>query len=207
MYENIYFKNVTYNSHCFFHFAQMIRRKLISSGLALVKLNKLNVEILRNVEALCFIEIKNIGKFKKIIIDNLSKVNNNKNFITYLNNYIFKLNPNDYNFCKLINYCKENNKDKFLEKIYTSNNISESINSKINYNLPKKSTNNFSFLNSISKFLLNENNCINQNKTIIRTDFITKTFLKFIDDKEFNKNLHWIEYEEFSEIQKEELKI
>lgn len=99
MYENIYFKNVTYNSHCFFHFAQMIRRKLISSGLALVKLNKLNVEILRNVEALCFIEIKNIGKFKKIIIDNLSKVNNNKNFITYLNNYIFKLNPNDYNFC------------------------------------------------------------------------------------------------------------
>ena len=109
------------------------------------------------------LKLKILENLKKIIIDNLSKVNNNKNFITYINKYIFKLNPNYYNFCKLIIYCKNNNKDKFLEKIYTSNNISESINSKINYNLPKKSTNNFSFLNSISKFLLNENNCKNQN--------------------------------------------
>ena len=41
IYENIYFKNITYNSHCFFHFAQMIRRKLISSGLASWKIKQI----------------------------------------------------------------------------------------------------------------------------------------------------------------------
>ena len=87
IYENIYFKNTTYNSHCFFHFSQMIWRKLISFGLASVKLNKLIVEILRNVEYLWFIEIKKIGKFKKILVDDLSKVNTNKNK-NFL--YIFK---------------------------------------------------------------------------------------------------------------------
>ena len=50
------------------------------------------------------------------------------------------MNPLQYNYSKLIEYSKENNKSNFIEKLFTTNNICENINSKLNFNLPKKST-------------------------------------------------------------------
>ena len=52
-------------------------------------------------------------------------------FVRYLNNYIFKLVPNIHNYAKLISLNKEKNEKKFLDKLYTTNNICESLNSKL----------------------------------------------------------------------------
>ena len=69
-----------------------------------------------------------------------------KEFVKYLVNYIFKLNPDVYNYEALIKYKSKNiSKSKILKKFYTTNNIVESLNSKLNYYLPKKSTNNRRF--------------------------------------------------------------
>lgn len=80
-----------------------------------------------------------VNGFKKIIIENLSKENKYTLFISYLKRYIFKMNPLQYNYSKLIEYIKENNKSNFKEKLFTTNDICENINSKLNFNLPKKS--------------------------------------------------------------------
>ena len=58
------FQNITYNSDCFFHFAQMIRTKKQKLGLYTKKLSIKDIEIIRNIEILCFIEIKNINNSK-----------------------------------------------------------------------------------------------------------------------------------------------
>ena len=115
--ENKYLKDITYNSHCFFHFGQMIRAKLKKLGLCKKKLHKMDIEIIRNIEILCFLETDKIKDFKKIILENLSKEDKYKSFINYLKDYIFKMNPAQYNYSKLIEYSKERNQTKFIEKI------------------------------------------------------------------------------------------
>ena len=39
------------------------------------------------------------------------------------------MNPLQYNYSKLIEYIKENNKSNFKEKLFTTNDICENINS------------------------------------------------------------------------------
>ena len=51
-----------------------------------------------------------------------------------------------------------------MNKIYFTNNIVENINSKINYYLLKKITNNVDFVNSISKIIINSK--FNKNEVI-----------------------------------------
>ena len=59
-----------------FHFSQMIRKNKAKSGLCNRKMNKKSLEILRNIEILCFLNKKNIKKQKAIILTNISKDNN-----------------------------------------------------------------------------------------------------------------------------------
>ena len=47
----------------------------------------------------------------------------------------------------------------------------------------------------MSKFIINE-----QNSILYKHDYITKTFIKFINDNDFNNNLSWIEYNDFKKI-------
>ena len=90
---------------------------------------------------------------------------------------------------------KSNNENKYLNKFYTTNNIVESINSKLNYYLPKKSTNNIDFLNSITKLL---SNSILNEKNIIRHDYVTRSILLLIEDLNFNDSLKWINYDDLN---------
>ena len=53
--------------------------------------------------------------------------------LSYFKNYLFKIPAEVYNFSALISYFAKENENKYLEKLYTTNNIVESINSKINY--------------------------------------------------------------------------
>ena len=110
--------------------------------------------------------------------------------------FLFKLSPKIYNYSELINHFKNNNNyNTFLEKLYTTNNISESLNAKISLYLPKKSTNNYNFVNSLSNVLCNQL-IDNNNNHIYRKDYKTKSLLKLIEEKDFNNKLEWVNYDD-----------
>ena len=194
--NNIYMKDKTIHTKCFFHFTQMIRKKMAQSGLCKRKINKQSLEILRNIQLLCFLENKNLKKFKDIIKDKLIGNKIYKNLLNYLESYIFKLDDSIYNYSDFFKYIKinDNNDNNIINTFYVTNNIVESINSKINSYLPKHSTNNFDFVNSINKILANDSN---DNKKIKRHDFITMTIIDLIKEKDLNNKLAWIKYDDY----------
>ena len=55
--KNINFKNVIH-FRCFFHYSQMIRNKLKKIYNKNKKLNRISIEIFRNLDLLCFISLK-----------------------------------------------------------------------------------------------------------------------------------------------------
>ena len=171
----------------------MIRKKLKQSGIFNKKFNKIGFEILSNIELLCFLDINKINNFKKIITV-LKKYDKIEKFTKYINNYIFKLSPQVYNYSELINFFKDNNENKFLRKLYTTNNIVESVNSVLSFNLPKRVTNNKDFVKCISKILYIDSL---ENKTVKRKDYKTKALLKLIKDENLNSNLKWVSFEGF----------
>ena len=107
---------------------------------------------------------------------------------------LFKLSPKIYNYAELINLFNNNNTNVFLEKLYTTNNISESLNAKISLYLPKKPTNNYNFVSSLNNVLSYQ--LIDDNNHIYRKDYKTKSLLKLIEQKDFNNNLEWINYDD-----------
>ena len=131
-----------------------------------------------------FIDIKNIKKFQNIILNKLENEDKIKPFIKYLKNYLFKLDGNIYNYSEIINHFKNLKDDRFVEKLYTTNNICESLNSKINFYLPKKTINNKAFIESLTKVLLNS---ATTKAETIRKDFVTKSLLNLIRDLDLNK--------------------
>ena len=96
--NNKYFKDKTIHIKCFFHYTKMIRQHLLKTGICNKKLNKLAIEIIRNLQILCFIKKENINKFKDIIINKLQNNDILKSFIKYLKNYLFKIDPSIYNY-------------------------------------------------------------------------------------------------------------
>ena len=66
-------------------------------------------------------------------MNEINKFDDISKFRKYLQKYIFKIINEGYNFEKLINEYYEKNNKKSLEKLYFTNNICESINSKINF--------------------------------------------------------------------------
>ncbi len=68
--------------------------------------------------------------YKKFILDKLKSLNIDISFIEYLNSYWFRKDIKEFNYSSFIEKYKEN--DKALQKLYITNNIIESLNSKIN---------------------------------------------------------------------------
>ena len=206
LYENFNFKSIiihtnfekslVINSKCLFHLGQMIIKQLNKIGYHKKKFNKKAIEILRNNEILCFIKKENIKYYKDIIIKKLSGNDNYKPFLNYLKNYFFKLNETIYNYEKIIYNEKGEiiDDNKFLNKLYLTNNIAESINSKLNYYLPKRATNNKDFVESILKICINNNI---KKTNIIRHDYITRAMLLIIKELRLNENPKWISYEDY----------
>ena len=87
---------------------------------------------------MCFIDIKNIINFQNIILNKIENEEKIKPFIKYLKNYLFKLDGKIYNYSEIINHFRNKNDERFIEKLYTTNNICESLNSKINFYLPNE---------------------------------------------------------------------
>ena len=121
--NNNYFNNDIIHSRCFFHFSKMIRGKLKQIGQCKKKLNRYNVEIISNIELLCFFNLEKIKRFQKVILKHLKGDKNLTKFIGYFKNYLFNLNPQIYNYSELIKYFQLKDNILYLQKLYTSNNI------------------------------------------------------------------------------------
>ena len=81
-----------------------------------------------------------------------------------------------------------------MDKLYVTNNIIESLHSKLNYYLPRHVANQYNFINVIKNILINDNII---NTSIIRKDIKTKTLLYIIDKEKLNTNFKWIEEKTF----------
>ena len=122
---------------CFFHFSANVRRKMEQLKITGKKFNKSAIEILRNIELICFIKPNNIKKFSEILNENLNKNEKNKKLYQCIYDYYTKKNPEIHNHSFIIDYAKDKNKEKYLKKLYLTNNIEESMHSKINILIKK----------------------------------------------------------------------
>ena len=64
--------------------------------------------------------------------------------------------------------------------------------------MPKKPTNNYNFVNSLSNVLCNQ--LIDNNNHIYRKDYKTKSLLKLIEEKDFNNKLEWVNYDRCAKL-------
>ena len=158
-------------------------------------MNSISIEIISNIELLCFLNEENIYEFQKIIIKKLNSFPKLNSFVKYLKNYLFKLSPTIYNYSKIIEYFKNNDSNYFLDKLYTTNNICESLNSKISFNLPKKPN----FVSALTNILTNEK--VGENKKIYRKDYKTKCLI--INDLDLNNAISWVSYDIIKKYLKE----
>ena len=187
-----FFTNEIIHIRCIFHFMQAVRAKCNKLGLCKKKLNKELYVVLKNIELICLIDSDNIKKYKDFLLENLNKKEKYKSLSRYLKNYWFKKPNNIYNFSEFFKKFKGNK--KYLDKIYLTNNIVESIHGKLNYYLPKHITNSFNFINAINNIFVND---VLNNNNIIRHDFKTKALLLLIENENINNNFKWISYEQF----------
>ena len=177
-----FFKNDIIHLKCFFHFSKAIREKLKKLSKENRFLSKNNYIILKNIELLCSINIERIEGYKKFIIDKLIKINANKSFIEYLQNYWFKKNIRDYNYSYFIEKFKKN--DSALKKLYLTNNILESLHSKISNNLSGSIPSKYNFIKCMKIILIND---IIKHDNYKRYDFITKSIILLIEKENLNK--------------------
>ena len=179
---------------CFFHFSANIRRKMEKLKITGKKFNKMAIEILRNIELLCFIKPKNIKKFSEILKENLNKNERHKKLYQYVYNYYIKKKPEIYNYSFIIDYTKDKSKEKYLKKLYLTNNIEESMHSKINFYLGKKSTTNNMFINAVQNIFTSDEL---KKENLIRYDYVTQTLIALIETLKFNDSLRWISYDQY----------
>ena len=110
----------------------------------------------------------------------------------YSDSFTQTYNNNNYNYSCFIK--KYFNNKKALDKLYVTNNIIESLHSKLNYYLPRHVANQYNFINVIKNILINDSII---NTSIIRKDIKTKTLLYIIDKEKLNTNFKWIEEKTF----------
>ena len=196
--KNMHTKNAIHVK-CLFHYSQMIKKQLNKSGLFKRKLTKYSLEIIRNIEIICFLNKQSIKKQQELIINKLKDNDKLKGFVNYLKKYLFKLDYSLYNFEDYLKNYDSTDSNKYLERIYFTNNVIESFNAKINSYLPKKLTSNYDFINSMTKILINT---MNINENIIRHDYVSKTLIKLINKYKINEKPKWISYREYIEENK-----
>lgn len=124
-----------------------------------------------------------------------------KKLLNYLNKNWFSKNYEIFNYRKLIDY-KDNENDegkKLANYIYFTNNIAESLHSRINFYLPKQITKPNIFIEAFKKVFINnelKHNAVN------RYDYNSKTIIQIIDKENLNEKFKWITLEIYFKHQK-----
>ena len=162
-------------------------------------LNKKNYEILKNIEILSFIEKANLDEYIEFIIDKLKEKENYNKFIKYLKKTWF-INYNLFNYSDLLKYKINKDGDNlYLKNFYVTNNIAESLHSKINKYLPRNHTSAENFVITMKKVFID--NSI-KNNNIIRYDIKTRAIIQIIKDFDLNNETKWIQYKDFKNYEK-----
>ena len=91
------------------------KKKIEKLKISNKKFNRKAIEILRNVELLCFMKPRKINKFADILKLNLNSKEKYKELYEYINEYYIKKNPKLFNFSFIIDYSKNNNKENYLK--------------------------------------------------------------------------------------------
>ena len=94
-----------------------------------------------------------------------------------------------FNYSKLLELVKINNKKDYLEKSHITNNIAEALHSKIIYFLPKSSNSPENFCVSLRKVFINDKIKSNELK---RKDIKTRALISIIDSLNLNEKAQWI---------------
>ena len=120
------------HSFCYFHFIKAIRERMKKLNLTKKRLNKKCYEILKNIEILSFIDKNKLNGYIKFIYNKLEKDNEAKKLIPYLKKNWYDKNPDLYNYSSILKYKRDNEGiNKYLERLYITNNISESLHGKL----------------------------------------------------------------------------
>ena len=82
---------------------------------------------------------------------------------------------------------------------FATNNIAESLHSKLKLYLPYKRTSNINFIISMKNII---NNSEIKKNDLIRKDYVTKTLISYANNIN-NKKYKWLEYNRFIELEKE----
>ena len=187
-----FFTNNVIQVKCFFHFINALKNKMKIYKLIKKENYKEIYAIINNILLLCFIDEENIEKLKLIILNKLDEHRKYDKFISYLKRTWFKKGRKDFNYSKVIK--EYYNNIKIIDKMYLTNNIIESLHSKINSYLPKHKTTVYNFIKSLENVIFNDTI---KNNSVKRYDFKTRSLLILIDKENLNNNVHWVDYEVF----------
>lgn len=178
--------------------------------------------MLRNLELLCFIEIKNIKKFFNNLKEKYNQTEGDIKLMNYIEKNWISKDPLIYNYSELIkDIIKTKNlyinkkysinskktlisKLKSIQNFFFSNNICESMHSKIAKNLPSGAVSKTNFRDTLDYIL---KKYYYKNKQILRRDYITRTCIITIEKYKVNENIKPIEYNSFSEELKKTIAI
>ena len=94
-------------------------------------------------------------------------------------------------------------KTSYLKSFYVTNNIAESLHSKINKYLAKKSTSPENFVVAMKKIFINNNI---KNNNMKRYDIKTWALIQIIRDLDLNNEHKWVKYINFKIYEKQIIK-
>ena len=201
------YENEVIHAFCYFHYIKAIREKVISLKISKNKLNKKAYELIKNIEIISFINRDKIKEYITFIKNQLILDEDYKKLVNYLENNWFNKKVDLFNYSKLLNFISgnknENNNQKILEKFYATNNISESLHSKLNYYTPKAAINSEQFVSSLRKIFLDntiKTDCIKRN------DFKTRAIIKIIQDLDLNNEPQWLDFKIFYKYENQIIK-
>ena len=97
---------------------------------------------------------------------------------------MYDKNADLYNYSSILKYKRDNEDlNKYLERLYITNNISESLHGKINFYLPKHLATALNLIDAIKKVLLDDKIKI---ESIKRYDIKTRAIILIIDELNLN---------------------
>ena len=190
--ENDLFKEKPLIISCFFHFTQAIIKNMKKYNLFKKRLTKKNIELLRNIQMICFINPVYLKQYSEFLKKNL-KSDEEQKFYKYVHNNLISKDYKIFNYYLIL---KNKDNKYLLPHIYLTNNIAESLHGKISKLIPKNKMSCNDFLNVVKNLI--KNNEI-KNPEIIRNDYISKTLISIaldINDECFT----WITYDKYKEV-------
>ena len=202
-------KHKPYIVTCLFHLGQAILKKMKTLNLLNKKLTKRDIEILRNLEILCFVDYNNIEKHFNYLKNEVFINEGETELMNYFEKTFIKRYKKLFNYSHLIKdiYKLKNlfiknkgsgntekeliSKLKSLELVYFTNNICESIHGKIAKYINDNKVTKQKFKDCLNYIIKEYSNNNNEN---IRKDYIIRTLIVIIEKHDLNKDPKFIDY-------------